>query len=233
MVPTWLVFELIHTKLPHYVLPVYPAIAVLIALGLVHGRRPGPIVRWIIVPSVVFYGAVGFAALYLLQGEIAPAILIVTLVATATMAYGMRDAPTASPSLLAATFAISGILMNGVVAAVVAPNLKTIWVAPRLAAAIKRDAQCPRPQVASAGFEEPSLVFLVGTQTQLVDGSGAARFLAEGGCRIALVTTSNEPAFNTTLAALSKQAELLEQIAGMNIGKVRKEDIGVYHLRTP
>jgi 4-amino-4-deoxy-L-arabinose transferase-like glycosyltransferase len=233
ILPTWLVFELITTKLPHYVLPVYPAVATLIALGLLHGRWPAPIIRWIILPSVVGYGAIAFAALYLLEGQIAPAVLIVAFVATVIMALGMRDAPTASPAVLAAAVAISGILMNGVVAARVIPNLKTVWVAPRLAAAIKRHAQCAQPQVASAGFEEPSLVFLVGTGTELVDGDGAARFLAEGGCRIALVTTSNEPAFSTKLAALSKQAQLLEEVAGMNIGKVKKDAIGVYSLRTP
>ena len=233
ILPTWLVFELISTKLPHYVLPVYPAIATLIALGLLHGRRPDPIIGWVIALSVVFYGAIAFAALYLLEGEIASVVLIVTFVATVIMAFGMRDATAASPAVLAAAVVIPGILMNGVVAAVVVPSLKTVWVAPRLAAAIKRDAQCPQPQVASAGFEEASLIFLVGTRTQLVDGDGAARFLAEGGCRIALVTTTDEPAFIAKLAALSQQAELLEQIAGMNIGKVRKEDIGVYRLRTP
>jgi hypothetical protein len=213
-------------------LPVYPAIGTLIALGLLHGRHPAPIIRLVIVLSVVFYGAIAFAALYLLQGEIAAAVLIVTFVATVIMAFGMRHAAAASPAVLAAAVAISGILMNGVVAAGIVPSLKTIWVSPRLAAAIKRHAQCPQPQVASAGFEEPSLIFLVGTRTQLVDGDAAARFLAEGGCRIALVTTNDEPAFIAKLAAVSKQPELLEQIPGMNIGKVRKEDIGVYRLRT-
>jgi hypothetical protein len=48
-----------------------------------------------------------------------------------------------------------------------------------------------------------------------------------------LVTTSNEPAFTARLTALAKQPELLDEIAGMNIGKVKKEAIGVYRLRTP
>src|SRR5262247_2892081 len=37
LVPSWLVFELVVTKLPHYVLPLYPAIAILIA-GVVDAR---------------------------------------------------------------------------------------------------------------------------------------------------------------------------------------------------
>ena len=50
--------------------------ATLIALGLLHGRHPDPIIRLVVVLSVVFYGAIAFAALYLLEGEIASAVLI-------------------------------------------------------------------------------------------------------------------------------------------------------------
>ena len=38
LVPSWIVFELVITKLPHYVLPLYPAIAILIA-GVVDRAR--------------------------------------------------------------------------------------------------------------------------------------------------------------------------------------------------
>ena len=38
IVPAWIVFELVITKLPHYVLPLYPAIAILIA-GVVDSHR--------------------------------------------------------------------------------------------------------------------------------------------------------------------------------------------------
>src|SRR6202008_1941515 len=31
LIPSWIVFELVMTKLPHYVLPLYPVIAILIA----------------------------------------------------------------------------------------------------------------------------------------------------------------------------------------------------------
>ena len=39
LVPSWIVFELVMTKLPHYVLPLYPAIAILIA-GVIERRQP-------------------------------------------------------------------------------------------------------------------------------------------------------------------------------------------------
>ena len=67
----------------------------------------------------------------------------------------------------------------------------------------------------------------------LVDGEGAARFLADGGCRIALVTEPEKAAFMATLAGLSRQAKLLDRVAGMNVVRVDKADIGVYRLRSP
>ena len=50
-----------------------------------------------------------------------------------------------------------------------------------------RNVDCPAPGTAAAGFHEPSLVLLVGTDTQLTDGAGAAEFLRHGGCRFAFI----------------------------------------------
>jgi 4-amino-4-deoxy-L-arabinose transferase-like glycosyltransferase len=48
--PSWLVFELVPTKLPHYVLPLYPALCLAAAHWLLHGTgRPAP--RWLRVLS--------------------------------------------------------------------------------------------------------------------------------------------------------------------------------------
>src|SRR5205085_6265145 len=53
--PTWVVFELILTKLPHYTLPTYPAIACLAAAGLLapdSERQP----RWAVYLMRAFAG---------------------------------------------------------------------------------------------------------------------------------------------------------------------------------
>src|SRR5207247_1279478 len=69
-------------------------------------------------------------------------------------------------------------------------------------AQVLRAADCPRPVAAAAGFHEPSLVFLVGTPTQLTDGPGAAEFLRPGGCRFALVESRHERSFAQRADAL-------------------------------
>src|SRR5580700_12092563 len=67
LVPSWIVFELVVTKLPHYVLPLYPAIAILIA-GAVESKVLSPrvwlvrgIMWWFIAPILISIGTVTFA----------------------------------------------------------------------------------------------------------------------------------------------------------------------------
>jgi 4-amino-4-deoxy-L-arabinose transferase-like glycosyltransferase len=64
LVPSWLVFEAVMTKLPHYVLPLYPAIAILIAGILNSGNLSKA--RWLVRGTIgwfLFPGAIAIAVL--------------------------------------------------------------------------------------------------------------------------------------------------------------------------
>ena len=55
IVPSWIVFECVPTKLPHYTLPLYPALFLLAAAWVLDpARRPPP--RWMERVSVVAFG---------------------------------------------------------------------------------------------------------------------------------------------------------------------------------
>src|SRR5258708_28976558 len=56
-------------------------------------------------------------------------------------------------------------------------------------------AGCADPVAVTAGFHEPSLVFLAGTNTNHGVGSSAADFLLGGPCRFAFVDSRQERAF--------------------------------------
>jgi 4-amino-4-deoxy-L-arabinose transferase-like glycosyltransferase len=67
LVPSWIVFELVVTKLPHYVLPLYPAIAILISGAVeskVLSQRPWLVrgaVWWFIAPILISVAVVALA----------------------------------------------------------------------------------------------------------------------------------------------------------------------------
>jgi 4-amino-4-deoxy-L-arabinose transferase-like glycosyltransferase len=198
IVPAWIVFELVVTKLPHYVLPLYPAFAVLIA-GVIDPHmlaRERWLVKgtswWFVVPVLIGLGGiVGLMAttmqLGLLAWPFAAGAVIFGL-----FAWWLYQADGAEQSLLRAV--VASILLAISTYAVVIPSMTPAFPSASVAQAL-RDAKCDDPHLATAGLQEPSLVFLAGTGTRMVDGTDAAEFLRGGGCRFALVESAHERAF--------------------------------------
>ena len=82
--------------------------------------------------------------------------------------------------------------------------------------------------MAAAGYHEPSLVFLVGTHTRLVDGAGAADILAGGECRFALIESRHERLFAQRADLIGLRYSLRGRFEGFNINGGRAISIAVY-----
>ncbi len=231
IVPAWVVFELVMTKLPHYVLPLYPAIAILIA-GVVEAqelRRDRWLTRgaswWFVLPAILGVG--GVVALIVLGRQIglfawpfAAGSIICGL-----LAWRLYEADGAERSLLRA-MAASVLIAFGIYG-VVLPSLPSLFPSNSLAR-ILRAAGCENPVAASAGYHEPSLVFLAGTQTRLTDGVGAADFLRQGPCRFAFVEARSERSFLRRAEAIGLRYRTASRVEGFNIAAGRSVSIAVY-----
>jgi hypothetical protein len=90
------------------------------------------------------------------------------------------------------------------------------------------EANCKPAMVATAGYEEPSLVFLLGTKTAMVDGTDAAEFLRLGGCRFALVEARHERAFLRRADAIGLRYASPQRFDGYNLSSGRAVSISVY-----
>lgn len=233
IVPSWLVFEAVPTKLPHYVLPLYPAITALLLLALVNGgidrfRRGASLTAFLVVAvpaalvGVLLYGnwtldrTLPYLALPLLA-------LALVVAFRGFLAFRRGE--------------IEGSLWRGVVASLLlsvavfglaSPSLRALRLSPRLAEAV-RAANCPNPAVMTVGYREPSLVFLVGTDLRMgYDGAAAAAFLREPGCRVALVDGRSVEGFRQALAAAGQAPRLVTSIAGFNLNGGKRIDMSVY-----
>ncbi len=231
LIPSWIVFELILTKLPHYVLPLYPAIAIL-SVGALERRvlsRSPWITRgaawWFVVPA----GASVLAIVGAITLTRQPVFFAWPFVAGALIfglfAWWLYDDSHAERSLL-----------NGMVAAVflvfaiygaVAPALTRLFPSPEVARAL-RNVKCVGPKIASAGFHEPSLVFMTDTSTLLADGSGAADFLGQGTCRFALVESRSERNFVARAEAIGLRYNALTRIEGYNFSQGKAISIAIF-----
>jgi 4-amino-4-deoxy-L-arabinose transferase-like glycosyltransferase len=233
IVPCWLIFELVQTKLPHYVLPLYPAIAVLAVLAV---ERDGVPFHWrsarltaaplaMLVPLLLLAaGTIGFWQL----DRNMPWLALPLLVLAAILAYAaMRALQQAEPMAAAALLVPASLALTVAAYPLAAPQLQAVNLSKRLAAAA-RAAPCATPAYVSAGYNEPSLVFLTDTEIDLTDGASAANSFARPGCRIAFVESRQEAAFKAALLGVAGKPALRTRVGGININSGRTLDIGVY-----
>ena len=238
LVPSWLIFEAVPTKLPHYVLPLYPAIAILAALAMERGALAlsnvwSRALLWFIPTIAVVLtlaGAVGWIVFDKPPGWvwfiIAPLVLWQAWrVGSAIRARTFEKLPMAAALLAFLTFlGAYGGVMTG-------PVFAPLAMSPRLvaarAAALAKTPNCPALPTASAGFSEPSLIFLTETNISMTTPEGAAAFLQAGPCRLAFVDARVEPAFR---AALGERADVrvASRVEGFNLNGGRRLDIGLY-----
>jgi 4-amino-4-deoxy-L-arabinose transferase-like glycosyltransferase len=231
IVPNWIVFEAVTTKLPHYTLPLYPAIAMLVGAAVIDGLPTGTIwTRLAAIPAAIFAVAVplaGVVLLAVLEGAVSVVGIGSILVALALSAFAVRasfrDAPLAAASLVCVAALVGYVTVFGAIL----PRLDAFRVSGRLAEAVAA-AGCPAPQVAAAGYVEPSLVFLVGTGTELVKGAEAADFLAGDGCRVALVEARQAARFTARAKVLGLVLDKRATVTGIAIGGFRTVEVGVY-----
>ncbi|WP_024511932.1 glycosyltransferase family 39 protein [Bradyrhizobium sp. ARR65] len=230
LVPSWIVFEAVLTKLPHYVLPLYPAIAILTA-GAVERRVLSR--SWLMRGSAWWFAIPALASLMAVVGAIAltrqPAFLAWPFVAAALIfglfAWWLYDDSRAERSLLNAV--VAALFLAFAIYGVVLPSLTPLFPSAEIARAL-RNVRCVGPKAASAGFHEPSLVFMTGTSTLLTDGSGAADFLNQGSCRFALVETRSERSFAQRAEAIGLRYNVANRIEGYNISQGRSVSIAIF-----
>ena len=223
IVPHWIVYELIATKLPHYVLPAFPAIAVLTAAGLLQRRGAMGVVGtayavlWLV--AGLAFAAAGPVLLFALQGEIdALAIAFagggaVLIGFAAAALFRARRLRAASLAIAASLVTVTGLFLF------VVPKLDTIWLSPRIAATMGQIRPCPASRLVSASFTEPSLVFLAGRDTLLTMPQAAAAVLGHDSCAVALVSRRDAAAFR---AALTVPVRKLGEIDGVNYSTGRR-----------
>jgi 4-amino-4-deoxy-L-arabinose transferase-like glycosyltransferase len=236
LVPSWLVLELVVTKLPHYVLPLYPAIAILIA-GAVDARalsrKPFLVwgtIWWFVVPMVA--GIAGIVALAVIGRQFG--LLVWPLVGGAAfmsfLAWRLYEADGAEHALLRAISAatLTAIAIFGLIV----PSLGQLFPSPALAR-ILRDSGCLEPVAAAVGYEEPSLVFLAGTETRLTDTAGAADFLRGGDCRFAFVDARQERSFAQRAEAIGLRYTAGARVDAINISNGQPITIAVYRSAGP
>jgi 4-amino-4-deoxy-L-arabinose transferase-like glycosyltransferase len=232
LLPSWAVFEAVITKLPHYVLPLYPAIAILIA-GILEGGglvTKRWLVRgtagWFIFPAAI---AIGVVVIFIIVGRDLGFVAWPFAAAAAIFglfAWWLYEVDGPERSLLRGM--VASVFIAITVYAVTFPSLPALFPSALIADEM-RTSDCGEPQVAATGYyQEPSLVFLLGTGTRFTDATGAAIFLGQGPCRFALIDARSARSFVERANAIGLHYALSQRVDGYNISIGRPVVLNVF-----
>ena len=225
-VAPFLLFSVVATKLPTYVLPAFPALAIVTAAGVESPSRPSQ-------PALVLYLAGGIPWILLLAlGTLAPVPPPVRALAAATAALaaalagaGLALCTRGRPHAAAAAFA-GGVLAVALALGISLPLLEYLRPVPSMAAAV-RERGGP---VAAWGFEEPSLfVYLAPLPVERIASAEEAA---------AWVHRSGPGTLVTTVAGAAScpgfpgpRVEVLARASGWNVSNGRRVDLVAFARR--
>ena len=233
LVPAWLIFEAAPTKLWHYTLPTFGAVALLAAAALtrpigVVSRRAGALLTVFagtLIIGITLYGLTEFGTS---TAQTWAALTIVfTAGAAAIGAFLLLNRATTSAVIASV---VLGVIAHAALAGTLR-QLRPLSVSPRLEATLEHADLHPRQgritgPVAITGFHEPSFVFLTGRNTELTDAEGAARALAEG--RPAIVEAHDADAFHQSSARFGVTGRSVGVVTGHNYSTGDDVSLTVY-----
>jgi 4-amino-4-deoxy-L-arabinose transferase-like glycosyltransferase len=234
-------FEIVPTKLPHYIMPAYPALAIMAAAYVLAPYEDG-LPRWRrilpVISSVQFLlGAALLAAATIVVPRLYGPGVSWDLVAAAAAISGSAVAAAVfmlrgSKVNAAALAALSALVTYPLLTLDAGRKIDRIWVSPRETAMIQAHLRPSDPPPVLAGYTEPSARFLLGTPTHLTNGYGAAEIgAAQGG--LAAVEDGQRSRFLARLAELEVDATPIDAMDGFNYSRGRPVHITLYRVTPP
>jgi len=235
LLPAWVILELLPTKLPHYVLPLYPALALLTGAALVEGvRAVAP--RWLRYADVAvkaLWGTVTIAltaALVILPSRFGDQVSVAGMIGAlallglaAALLYRWPRPPLVTAAIIGLSAAF--ILPAGLA---VLPGLDRLWLSRAAAELVAHHPPAAGTPLIAVGYGEPSLVFLLGGHVRLTSPPGAAEALAGGGA--ALVSNREEPMFRQALSGRGLNAHPLGTVAGFDYSNGQRMALTLYDV---
>ncbi|HEX5318311.1 MAG TPA: glycosyltransferase family 39 protein [Stellaceae bacterium] len=221
LVPAWVLIELVPTKLPHYALPLYPALALLAGTAIGGfantgwARRADLTVRGLWTLTTLALAA----ALVVLGLRYGPS----PFAGGAVLVIGAGAAMLFRPSLAALAALALALTLT---LTLELPGLDGLWLSRSAAALVAAHPPPAGEPLVAVGYNEPSLVFLLGTQLRLDSAHGAAELLEKGG--EALVSDREQAVFQQALGARGLAARTLGAVAGTDYSTGRRLTVTLY-----
>ncbi len=193
LIPAWIFFECMPTKLPQYVMPLFPALSILCAKAIEYQVQMGQPSRWVkflqiswVVLSVglsIFFIASSWFLLQHISNLVILLFITISFSSLIALFYARKGQFVAAISVL---FIMSAIIFPMLFQKYV-PALKPLWLSPAVGENINKNKLTDQTPLMAVGFEEPGLVFNFNTKLiAFSDPTSAIKILRNDPSRLAL-----------------------------------------------
>ena len=236
ILPFWIVLELTPTKLPHYILPTFPALALLIALA-VQAAEAGEF-RWLqhwasrtlYIVGLVLIG--GFAVVAFLLpiatgNGVVWAGLVPILAVAATSVYTVPRLWRGElrPALLASAFAAP--LVFAPILSAVAPAVNQLWMSREIGRTVAALDLPAGTRFFAVGYTEPSLAFYLGSGLRLTSPASLGSGLSARDW-LAVIRDDRVRKFRETMAARGVAIRAAGTVSGLNYSRGRRTTVTLF-----
>jgi 4-amino-4-deoxy-L-arabinose transferase-like glycosyltransferase len=224
LAPSWMVFEFLGTKLPHYTLPLYPSLALLTARFAIapgwqtmpergrHLLRSAICIGLSIGSSVIVIALIGLS--YLARDSGASAVLFGVGGGAIAAALSFKAAllMRREEVVRSLSASLAALLVASTVIFTLLPRVQAVWLSPRLVTLLRSiDPGGQRP-LAAVEFHEDSLVFLVNGRVQRIQAAELAQWLERHPRGIAIVPATG---------SAEETTHILGEVEGLNYSNGR------------
>ena len=250
IVPFWIIIEIIPTKLFHYSLPVLPAIAILAIGGMFQFKSNIKKIQNTLLKNLIYFSSVLFGLGGVVLGiglfytcykfnidkdfSITFLTILIILITIAVFSlsllliFNLKAINNINRkyfyNLPLAIIALSA-MFNIINFNFILPKLDYLFPSKILANKI----ELINPEtITSAGYHEPSLVFLLKGNVLLSKPHEAAIFMAEGKKNISLIEKSSLGEFLEATKELNLKIKIVDTVRGYNIAKGRHVEINIF-----
>lgn len=235
-IPGFLLFEAVPTKLPHYTLPVFPALLLLAtsqltALSWPAETRAG---RWwrrfglaaFTLVTLGLAGALAGAAFYLAGPGLAGALVLAVAGVLVWAVWRLAAIP--DPGRMIGALVAGGALVVGLGFAAILPGLAPLWPARGVAAILHRIDPAGAAPLVATGYTEPSLVFETRSDIRLIAPAEVAAAMRSDPGTIAIVEAGRRAAVEAALGTAA--VDLLGHVSGLNLSRGKRVEIDLLRL---
>ena len=235
VLPIWLIFEITLTKLPHYILPAYPALCLLAMRWLLSGMRDTSNKVWDGAAYIIFAGAsLGLVLLpatlpIKLEGTLFYWAMATASIAFATCLASIHLFRAKQNNLALAPLPLAGFALMLSLFGFLLPNLTHLFVSEQIVRQLPVLPECDKQSLATAGYSEPSLVFLTSAETRFLNvGERLAVEMKRNPCLIGVVDSEQKAEFLAKAPQFKLKPELVGSVDGVNYGRGKTVHLDIY-----